>query len=132
MNCSALAIPCPAQWRTTDHWQQPRQGDCRHFACECGSHFFYYQNTGTDHADHPARNSGRKNHLRTPEGDISSISSLTISEPIVLTSLFSPATVRPGNVLTLTGDYLNLIAAVIFHADVSVGDTAFISRPGKK
>lgn len=69
--------------------------------------------------------------LRTPEGDISSISSLTISEPIVLTS-FSPATVRPGNVLTLTGDYLNLIAAVIFHADVSVGDTAFISQTREK
>ena len=57
--------------------------------------------------------------LKTPEGDITSISSLTISEPIVLTS-FSPVTVRPGDVLTITGDYLNLIKEVIFSKDVSV------------
>jgi len=38
--------------------------------------------------------------LKTPEGDITSLSILTISEPIVLTS-FSPATVRPGDELTI-------------------------------
>ncbi len=69
--------------------------------------------------------------LKTPEGDVRSISRLTISEPIVL-SAFSPETVRPGDVLTITGDYLNLITTVIFSSDVAVGDTLFISHSKEK
>lgn len=69
--------------------------------------------------------------LKTPEGDIRSVSRLTISEPIVLAD-FSPDTVRPGDVLAITGDYLNLIKAVIFSSDVSVGDTLFLSQSKEK
>ncbi|HMQ45962.1 MAG TPA: glycan-binding surface protein [Saprospiraceae bacterium] len=65
--------------------------------------------------------------LKTTEGDIQSISILTISEPIVLTS-FAPTTVRTGDTLTLSGDYLNLIHAVIFSNEVAVGDSVFISQ----
>lgn len=69
--------------------------------------------------------------LKTPEGDVRSVSRLTISEPIVLAS-FSPDTVRSGDVLAITGDYLNLIKAVIFSSNVSVGDTLFISQSKEK
>lgn len=69
--------------------------------------------------------------LSTPQGEITSISTLTISEPIVLAA-FSPETVRPGDVLTIEGDYLNLIREVIFSLDVAVGDTSFISRTREK
>ena len=69
--------------------------------------------------------------LKTPEGDITSLSRLTISEPIVLAS-FSPATVRPGDVLTIEGDYLNLISSVIFAAEVEVGDSMFVSQSREK
>lgn len=69
--------------------------------------------------------------LKTAEGDIRSVSILTISEPIVLAS-FSPESVRPGDVLTIQGDYLNLIQAVIFSSNVSVWDSLFISRSKEK
>ena len=69
--------------------------------------------------------------LKTPEGDITSVSILTISEPIVLTS-FSPAKVRPGETITLTGDYLNLIKTIIFNSNKMVGDTAFLSHSREK
>lgn len=69
--------------------------------------------------------------LKTPDGDLRSISRLTISEPIVLAS-FSPEKARPGDVLTITGDYLNLIRAVIFSSDVAVGDTLFVSQAKEK
>ena len=69
--------------------------------------------------------------LKTPEGDITTKSILTISEPIVLTS-FSPAKVRPGEIITLTGDYLNLIKVIIFNSNKLVGDTAFVSQSREK
>ncbi len=69
--------------------------------------------------------------LKTPEGDITSLTILTISEPILLTS-FSPATVRSGDVLTINGDYLNLIKTVIFSASVAVGDSMFVSQSREK
>ena len=69
--------------------------------------------------------------LKTPDGEVRSISMLTISEPIVLAS-FSPDTVRSGDVLAIGGDYLNLIRAVIFSSDVSVGDTLFLSQSKEK
>lgn len=69
--------------------------------------------------------------LKTSDGDITSLTLLTISEPIVLTS-FSPTTIRPGETLTLNGDYLNLIREVIFFEKVSVGDTMFVSQSREK
>lgn len=69
--------------------------------------------------------------LKTPTGDVTSITILRISEPIVLTS-FSPETVKPGDILTLEGDYLNLIKAVIFSSEASVADTTFVSQSREK
>ncbi len=69
--------------------------------------------------------------LKTPQGNITSRSILTISEPISITSI-SPAEVRPGDVVTIEGDYLNLISGVIFTANVGVGDTAFVSQSKEK
>lgn len=52
---------------------------------------------------------------------------LTYSEPISIESI-SPETVNPGDVITIKGEYLNLIHAVIFTDGVSIGDTAFIAH----
>lgn len=46
---------------------------------------------------------------------------LTYSEPVSIES-FSPESVRPGDVLTIKGDYLNLMSQVIFAKDVIVSD----------
>ncbi|MCB0569820.1 MAG: IPT/TIG domain-containing protein [Phaeodactylibacter sp.] len=69
--------------------------------------------------------------LKSAQGDISSTSILTISEPITLAS-FSPEAARPGDVITIQGTYLNLIKAVIFSSNVMVGDTSFISQSKEK
>nr|WP_298673327.1 hypothetical protein [uncultured Prevotella sp.] len=50
---------------------------------------------------------------------------LTYSEPISIASI-SPETVNPGDVITIKGEYLNLIHAVIFSNNISIGDSAFI------
>ena len=52
---------------------------------------------------------------------------LTYSEPISITSI-TPGTVDPGDVITIKGEYLNLIHAVIFSNNVSIGDSAFITH----
>lgn len=44
---------------------------------------------------------------------------LTYTEPIVFTS-FSATEAMPGDVITITGDYMNLVTAVIFADDVTV------------
>lgn len=46
---------------------------------------------------------------------------LTYSEPVSIES-FSPESVRPGDVLTIKGEYLNLMSQVIFAKDVIVSD----------
>ncbi|MFM9949719.1 MAG: glycan-binding surface protein [Saprospiraceae bacterium] len=69
--------------------------------------------------------------LKTPSGDITTKTILTISEPIKLTS-FSPQNARPGAVVTIEGDYLNLIKEVIFNNRKSVLDTGFISQSKTK
>lgn len=65
--------------------------------------------------------------VKTPQGDITTKTPLSFSEPISIAS-FSPSTVKAGMELTITGDYLNLVKEVIFTDLVSVGDTAFISQ----
>lgn len=63
--------------------------------------------------------------LRTADGqEIVTKTELTYSEPIELES-FSPASVRAGDVLTIKGDYLNLIHEVIFAKDVKVSEKDF-------
>lgn len=46
-------------------------------------------------------------------------SELSYTEPIVFTS-FSATSAMPGDVITITGDYMNLVTAVIFADEVSV------------
>ena len=56
--------------------------------------------------------------LVTSEGlEITTKTELTYSEPIVFESL-SPESVKAGDVITITGDYLNLIHEVIFSENV--------------
>ena len=49
---------------------------------------------------------------------------LTYSEPIIFEG-FSPLSVYPGDKITITGDYLNLIHEVVFASDVIVGEEDF-------
>ncbi len=66
--------------------------------------------------------------LVTSDGqEIVTKTELTYSEPIVLDS-FSPASVRPGDILTLKGDYLNLMHEVIFEEEVLVSEKDFLKH----
>ena len=65
--------------------------------------------------------------LKTPDGDITTKTRIGYSEPISVTTL-SPATVKAGDELTITGDYLNLVGEVIFTDRVSVMKASFISQ----
>lgn len=65
--------------------------------------------------------------LKAPEGDITTKTALGFSEPILLTS-FTPTLIKFDSVLTINGDYLNLINEVIFTDRVSVSKAAFISQ----
>lgn len=69
--------------------------------------------------------------LKTPQGDITTKTPLTISEPIALTA-FSPAKARPGDKITLEGTYLNLIKEVVFANKKSVASAAFVSQSKTK
>lgn len=51
--------------------------------------------------------------LKTPDGDITTKTPLGILEPITIESI-SPNPARPGDVVTITGTYLNLITMVEF------------------
>ena len=69
--------------------------------------------------------------LKTPQGDITTKTPLTFSEPILITT-FVPATVTAGDILTINGDYLNLIASVTFKTGVVVDSSKFVSKTRKK
>lgn len=69
--------------------------------------------------------------LKTPQGDIKTKTTLVISEPIAITS-FSPAKARPGETVTITGTYLNLIKEVVFANKKSVLQAAFVSQSQTK
>ena len=55
----------------------------------------------------------------------SSLSSLTFTEPMEIAS-FAPAEVLSGDVITITGEYLNIVKEVIFGGDVRA--TEFVSQ----
>lgn len=57
--------------------------------------------------------------LKTPNGEIVTKTSLSILEPITIISIPAEA-VRPGDVITIEGTYLNLIQEVIFSTNKSV------------
>ncbi|MCC8188561.1 MAG: glycan-binding surface protein [Bacteroides sp.] len=63
--------------------------------------------------------------LKTPDGDITTITPITYMEPISLDD-FSPKSAKAGEEITLTGEYLNLITEVIFADEVVV--TEFVSQ----
>ncbi len=69
--------------------------------------------------------------LKTPNGDITTKTELTYTEPIALEA-FAPGEVKPGNELTITGEYLNLIKEVIFANEVTVVATDFVSQNRKE
>lgn len=64
--------------------------------------------------------------LRTANGtEITTLTELTYEEPIVIEG-FSPAEAMPGDVITITGDYLNLMHEVIFAEEVVVPEEEFL------
>lgn len=63
--------------------------------------------------------------LHTPQGDITTKTKLTYSEPISMESL-SPLSIKPGEVLTIKGEYLNLMHEVIFTDGVVVPESEFV------
>jgi len=69
--------------------------------------------------------------LKSPQGDITTKTPLTFTEPISIDT-YTTAGVKAGDVFTITGDYLNRIAQVIF-ADGAVADSAnFVSQTRKE
>ena len=68
--------------------------------------------------------------LKTPQGDITTKTPLTFTEPISIDT-YTTASVKPGDVFTINGDYLNLIAQVIFSDGAIVDSTKFISQTRK-
>lgn len=68
--------------------------------------------------------------LRTPQGDITTQTELTFTEPISIDEL-SPLSVLPGDELTIKGDYLNLINEVIFADNVTVSAEDFVAHDWK-
>jgi len=65
--------------------------------------------------------------IKSPDGDITTKTPLGFSEPISITN-FSPSPIKFDEVLTITGDYLNLINEVIFTDRITVAKAAFISQ----
>ncbi|HRP56328.1 IPT/TIG domain-containing protein [Agriterribacter sp.] len=62
--------------------------------------------------------------LKTPEGDVTSITSIDFDVPVAITSFTTTA--RPGENITITGTYLNWISSITFGKDVVV--TEFVTR----
>ena len=67
---------------------------------------------------------GKDGRVRT------SLAELTYTEPIVFDD-FSPKSAMPGDVITVTGDYMNLIQEVIFADGVIASGDAILSRTRK-
>ena len=65
--------------------------------------------------------------IKTPQGEITTKTEIGFSEPISIAD-FTPATIKPGSELTITGDYLNLVVNVIFTDRVSVPKESFTSQ----
>ena len=69
--------------------------------------------------------------LKMTNGTIVTKTKLTYTEPISMDRL-TPATVKPGAVLTIDGEYLNLIKEVIFADNVIVVQEDFVSQDRKQ
>ncbi|QGY44076.1 cell shape determination protein CcmA [Maribellus comscasis] len=69
--------------------------------------------------------------LKTPQGDITTKTPITYSEPISIDN-FSPTSLKAGQEITISGDYLNLVKEIIFTDRIAIGDTAFTSQSRKE
>lgn len=69
--------------------------------------------------------------LKMTNGTIVTKTKLTYTEPISMDRL-TPVTVKPGSVLTIDGEYLNLIKEVIFADNVIVAQEDFVSQDRKQ
>lgn len=65
--------------------------------------------------------------LKTPTGEITTKTKITYTEPIGVETI-TPNPVKPGDVLTIKGEYLNLIKEVIFFEELPVGEADFIAH----
>ncbi|MCU4157279.1 hypothetical protein J1N10_14985 [Carboxylicivirga sp. A043] len=68
-------------------------------------------------------------------GDELSITTKTkigYSEPIDIEGSFSPKSIKPGEILTIDGDYLNLVGEVLFTDRVAVDSSEFITKSRKQ
>jgi hypothetical protein len=63
--------------------------------------------------------------LKSPEGEITTKTKLTYTEPISLESI-NPMSIKPNQTLTIKGEYLNLIKEIIFTENVTVTSDKFI------
>lgn len=63
--------------------------------------------------------------LKSPEGEITTKTKLTYTEPISLESI-NPMIIKPNQTLTIKGEYLNLIKEIIFTENVTVTSDKFI------
>ena len=69
--------------------------------------------------------------LKTPTEEITTKTKLTFTEPISLEAL-TPNSIKPGQELIITGEYLNLIKEVIFADNVIVKSDAFTKSERKE
>ena len=61
--------------------------------------------------------------VHTSQGDFTTLTKISFLEPISLESI-TPLTIKPGETLTLKGEYLNHIHEIIFSEDKSTADVA--------
>ena len=61
------------------------------------------------------------------DAELNTKTQLTYDEPIVFSS-FSPATIMPGETLTIEGDYLNLVHMIEFTDGVQIPEKDFVSH----
>ncbi|HLP06223.1 MAG TPA: glycan-binding surface protein [Paludibacter sp.] len=69
--------------------------------------------------------------LKSSFGDIVTKTPLTFSEPISIDT-YTTTAVKAGDVFTINGDYLNLIAQVVFSDGAVVDSSKFVSQSRKK
>lgn len=69
--------------------------------------------------------------LKTPSGEITTKTRITYSEPIGVETI-APNPVKPGEVLVIKGEYLNLIKEVIFFEEVAVAEDDFVAHSRKE
>lgn len=69
--------------------------------------------------------------LHSAKGDLTTKTKITYTEPISIEAI-SPGMIKPGAVLTISGEYLNLIKEVIFADEVVVTEEDFAAHNRKE